>query len=44
MCAGAPITWTRWLTAFLASTVVSNALGGVILVTGLKGFLARSRV
>ena len=44
MFAGAPITWTRWPTAFLAPAVVGNALGGVIFVTGLKGFQARSRL
>jgi formate/nitrite transporter FocA (FNT family) len=43
MFAGAPITWTGWLTAFLAPAVVGNALGGVVFVTGLKGFQARSR-
>ena len=42
--AGAPITWARWLTAFLAPAVVGNTIGGVIFVTGLKGFQARSRV
>ena len=44
MFAGAPITWARWLTDFLAPAVVGNAIGGVIFVTGLKGFQARSRV
>jgi formate/nitrite transporter FocA (FNT family) len=44
MFAGAPITWARWLTAFLAPAVVGNAIGGVIFVTGLKAFQARSRV
>jgi formate/nitrite transporter FocA (FNT family) len=44
MFADAPITWARWLTAFLAPAVLGNAIGGVIFVTGLKGFQARSRV
>lgn len=43
MFAGAPITWGRWLGAFLAPAVIGNAIGGVIFVTGLKGAQARSR-
>jgi formate/nitrite transporter FocA (FNT family) len=40
--AGAPIDVTRWLTAFLLPAVIGNTLGGVILVTALKGYQARS--
>lgn len=43
MFAGAPITWERWFTAFLAPAVIGNTIGGVIFVTGLKGVQARSR-
>ncbi len=43
MFAGAPITWGRWFTAFLAPAVIGNTIGGVIFVTGLKGAQARSR-
>ena len=42
MFAGAPITWLRWLTAFLIPAVIGNAIGGVIFVTGLRGVQARS--
>lgn len=40
--AGAPITWGEWITAFLAPAVIGNIIGGVVFVTGLKGFQARS--
>lgn len=43
MFAGAPITWARWLTAFLAPAVIGNAIGGVTFVTGIRGLQARSR-
>lgn len=42
MFAGAPITWTTWLTAFLIPAVLGNAVGGVVFVTALKGFQAKS--
>ncbi len=42
MFAGAPITWLRWLTAFLAPAVLGNVIGGVTFVTCLRGFQARS--
>ena len=42
MFAGAPITWGRWVTAFLVPAVLGNTIGGVVFVTGLKGFQARS--
>lgn len=43
MFADAPITWARWFTGFLLPAVIGNTIGGVILVTALKGFQARSR-
>lgn len=43
MLAGAPIDGGRWFTAFLLPAVIGNTLGGVILVTALKGYQARSR-
>lgn len=43
MLAGAPIDVLRWLTAFLLPAVIGNTLGGVILVTALKGYQSRSR-
>ena len=43
MFAGAPITWAMWLTAFLIPAVLGNAIGGVVFVTGFKGFQARSK-
>lgn len=42
MFAGAPITWLQWLTAFLLPAVIGNTIGGVVVVTALKGFQARS--
>jgi len=42
MFAGAPISWLRWFTGFLAPAVVGNVIGGVTFVTCLRGFQARS--
>ncbi|MGH2442281.1 MAG: formate/nitrite transporter family protein [Chloroflexota bacterium] len=42
MFAGANITWGTWFTGFLAPALIGNAIGGVVFVTGLKGFQARA--